>query len=168
MGYFTCLFSLLCPGSLRANKKKEKAFFILQSEDGKIPQRATDGSAGHDIFSPIACIIPPHSTITIDLCIAIRPPLGCYTRTSCRSSLATEHNIMCPADVIDPDYTGSIHMILTNLSCVEYAVKKHERIGSLVFERTALNVEWQMVHSFQTTTRGSQGFGSTGKLGFQY
>jgi len=142
----------------------ETAFCVLLSEDAKIPKRATNGSAGYDIYSPVECVIPPRTTVKINLGIAVKPPLGCYARTSCRSSLATKHELMCPADVIDPDYTGTIHMCLTNQSSKDYAVSKHERIGSIVFERIALNVEWKTVKSLRKTDRDSKGFGSTGEF----
>lgn len=146
------------------NTISKQVFYVLLSDGAKVPKKATSGSAGYDVYSPTESVLPAHSTVKIDLCIAVKPPPGTYLRTSCRSSLAINHNIVCPADVIDPDYTGSIHMCLSNLSSTDYAIKKHERIGSIVFERFAAGIEWTEVASLTETTRGSNGFGSTGKM----
>jgi len=40
--------------------------------------------------------------------------------------------------MIDPDYTGCVHMILVNISSNDYQLEKHERIGALVFEHYAI------------------------------
>jgi len=136
--------------------------YVMLSPDAVVPTPATIGSAGFDVYSPRATVVPARSTVKIDLGIAIQPPRGTYARTSCRSSLATNHQLICPADVIDPDYTGSIHMCLTNLSASDFNVKKHDRVGSIVFEKYAADATWNEVPMLPVTVRGCHGFGSTG------
>jgi len=138
------------------------ASYVLVTKDAKVPTRATNGSAGYDVYSPSDVVIKAHTTIRINLGIKIMPPVGHYARTSCRSSFATKHQVLCPADVIDPDYTGCIHMCLTNLSASDFKVNKHDRVGSIVFEKYAADVTWKKVPMLPVTVRGCNGFGSTG------
>jgi dUTP pyrophosphatase len=145
------------------NKHKPTFRYVLLSPDGKVPVKSTVHSAGYDVFSPFQYTIPAGSTVKIPLDIAIRPPKGTYIRTTSRSSLAIRNQLFCPADVVDPDYTGCIHMCLTNVSLSDYTVQKHERIGSIVFERYLSPVAVQ-VKALKQTERGNKGFGSTGKL----
>jgi dUTP pyrophosphatase len=137
--------------------------YVLLSRDAKVPERATPGSAGYDVYCPREVTIPAFSTVKIPLDLSITPPLGTYIRTAARSSIATKHQIICPADVVDPDYTGCIHMCLTNLSGEQYTVKKHERVGSIVFERYAVPKGVER-NELVGTARGANGFGSTGRM----
>jgi deoxyuridine 5'-triphosphate nucleotidohydrolase len=108
--------------------------FVLLLDGAKVPRKATLGSTGFDVYSPREVTIHAQKTMKVPLDLSISPPEGTYTRTAARSSLATHHQIICPADVIDPNYTGCIHMCLTNLSDRDYTVQKHQKIGSPVFE----------------------------------
>jgi dUTP pyrophosphatase len=146
-----------------SNKRKANFRYVLLSADAKLPVKATVHSAGYDVFSPFLCTIPAGSTVKIPLDVAICPPRGTYIRIASRSGLAVREQLFCPADVVDPDYTGCIHMCLTNMSSSDYTVQKHERIGSIVFERY-LSPHAEEVQVLQQTARGNQGFGSTGKM----
>ena len=65
------------------------------------------------------------------------------------------------AGVIDRDYTGEIRVLLANSLDVEAKIKDGDRIAQLIVERIA-NVDVEIVNSLEETTRGTQGFGSTG------
>ena len=54
--------------------------------------------------------------ILVDLGIALQIPMGYYGRIASRSGLAIHHHIHVGAGVIDPDYIGSIHVLLMNFS----------------------------------------------------
>lgn len=137
--------------------------FMLLSKDAKEPMQGTPGSAALDVFSPREYSIPPSQTIKIPIEIAIKPPDGTYARTVSRSGLAVREQLFIPADCIDPDYRGGIHICLTNLSTTEYKVSKHERIGSIIFEQYVVP-RGKEVKSMDSTVRGFSGFGSTGKM----
>lgn len=137
--------------------------YVLLSEHARVPTRATDGAVGYDVRSPYATYIGPGCTNCIDLHLAIKPPPGMYARTACRSGLASRHSLFCPADVIDPDYTGSIHMCVSNLSSFGYHVEQYEKVGSIVFERYGTPVA-EEVDRLEETGRGAKGFGSTGRV----
>jgi deoxyuridine 5'-triphosphate nucleotidohydrolase len=138
--------------------------FVLLSDDANVPQKAMLGSASFDVYNPREVTIHAQTTVKIPLDLSISPPEGTYTRTAARSSLATCHQIICPADIINPDYTGCIHMCLTNLSDRNYTIQKHKKIGSLVFEHYCNHPRGMMTKSLKWTQRGFNGFSSSGKF----
>ena len=46
-----------------------------------------------------------------------------------RSGLAIHHHIHVGAGVVDPDYIGSIHVLLMNLSSQDHVIEKNHRIS---------------------------------------
>lgn len=129
--------------------------------DVTCPSRASSRSASYDVHNPIPYTIPANKTARIPLHIAIKPPLGMYIRMTSSSELALTNKIITCADVIDPDYTGGIHVCVINLSEIDYHIKKGEKIASFVFEKYGIPVGREVL-SMKRTERGNQGFGSTG------
>ena len=65
--------------------------------------------------------------------------------------------------VIDSDYQGELMVSAWNRSGVGISIKPGERIAQLMF-LPVLQVEFNIVDSFDQTDRGSNGFGSSGVL----
>jgi hypothetical protein len=65
----------------------------LLSIHASLPVRATDGSAGYDVFSSVDTIIQPKTRKAISLDIAITPPPGCYSQIFSRSGLSLKHQV---------------------------------------------------------------------------
>lgn len=135
--------------------------YMLLRDGAKCPAQATPNSAGFDVYSPVSCSISPQQTAKIPLYIAIQPPEGMYIRMTSRSGLALHHKVFTCADVIDPDYTGELHICLFNASDCHYHINQNDRIGSIVFEKYGLPIARQ-VHTLRSTCRGASGFGSSG------
>ena len=81
-----------------------------------MPTRATLKSVGLDLYSPTNVLIPAHDKVLVDVGVAFQIPMGYYGRIASRSGLAIHHHIHVGAGVVDPDYTGSIHVLLMNFS----------------------------------------------------
>ena len=81
-----------------------------------------------------------------------------------RSGLAVKHGIALvnSVGVIDADYRGEIKVGLINHSDKPYTVTHGERIAQMVFT-PYVAMEFAEVDTLQDTTRGTGGFGSTGK-----
>ena len=94
-----------------------------------------------------------------DLAIAI--PHGTYARVAPRSGLAVKNFIDTGAGVVDEDYRGNIGVVLFNPSAVDFAVKQGDRVAQLILERI-MTPEVQEVAELDDTTRGANGYGSTG------
>lgn len=136
-------------------------------ENAIIPTRATDGSAGMDLY---ACIetpitIKPGDLVTIPCGIAAALPckeLGLFLFA--RSGLAVKHGIGLSngVGVVDSDYRGEICVGLCNLGKTCYTIHPGERIAQMIAMPVSLLPICE-VSSLDETSRGSGGFGSTGK-----
>ena len=64
--------------------------------------------------------------------------------------------------MVDPDYTGSDHMLLMNLSSQDHVIEKNHRIAQMILEKVAYPIFCE-VPQMLPTERGAHGFGSTGQ-----
>ena len=78
------------------------------------PRRATPGSVGYDLFTPIDFVLRAKEQTTVFTDIAVCIPEGYYGQIASKSGLATLHEIDIRAGVIDPDYTGNIGVVMKN------------------------------------------------------
>ena len=99
--------------------------------------------------------------MTIPLGIGVAIPEGYAGILVPRSSIA-EKGLIIQTSVIDPDYTGEIHLIITNSTDESISLEKGQRVCSLVC-LNVLNPYIEEVEELQSTTRGTAGLGSTGK-----
>ena len=132
-----------------------------------LPKRATEGSAGMDLYACIETpmILEPGKLICIPTGSAISlPDNGCAAFLFARSGLATKHGISLSngVGVVDSDYRGEICVGLCNLSSQPYTIQPKERIAQMVI-LPVLNLPIQEVSDLDSTQRGAGGFGSTGK-----
>lgn len=136
-------------------------------DNAVIPKRATDGSAGMDLY---ACIdekitVKPHECVKIPTGIAIALPsaeTGAFIFA--RSGLSIKHGL-APANcvgVIDSDYRGEIIVGLVNQFNEEYTVEPNERVAQMVIMPVILP-KIEECETLDDTQRGAGGFGSTGK-----
>ena len=127
-----------------------------------MPTRATSKSVGLDLYSPTDVLIPAHDKILVDLGVAFQIPIGYYGWIASRSGLAIHHHIHVGAGVADPDYTGSVHVLLMNLSPQDHATEKNHHIAQMILEKVAYLVIC-VVSQMLPTEHGAKGFGSTGR-----
>ncbi len=136
------------------------------STNATIPQRATSGSAGYDLFACIDDIITigTGETIGISTKISIQLEENTVGLVYARSSLGVKYNVT-PANcvgVIDSDYRGEIIVFLVNNGKDNFVVNSGDRIAQLVITPicTPQIIE---VDELQESSRGHGGFGSTGR-----
>ena len=133
----------------------------------KLPLRATEGSAGYDLYALLeeSVEVRPGERVRVGTGIAVALPsaeLAAFVYA--RSGLATKHGII-PANcvgVIDSDYRGEILVTLTNIGNEPYTVAPFERIAQMIITPVCLP-ELLEVAGLDETVRGAGGFGSTGK-----
>ena len=126
-----------------------------------MPKKSHLPDVGLDLFIPTQFTIFPQDTLTIDLQLAVAIPEGYAGMLVPRSSIA-EQGLIIQTSIIDPDYTGPIHLIITNASNKKIQIEKGQRVCSLVCVNV-LNPYIEEVDELQSTTRGCAGLGSTGK-----
>ena len=132
----------------------------LFKDDIKLPKKSHLPDSGLDCFVPESFTLMPLETKTIGLGFGISVPEGFAGMLVPRSSIADKGLIIQTA-IIDPDYTGEIHLIITNCSNKMFFVEKDRRVCSLVIYNV-LNVRLDVVEEFEKTERGDNGLGSTG------
>ena len=138
---------------------------IFKTEtDAIIPKRMSCESVGYDLYSTESHWIFPLQHRNIDTGIGCIPPSNCYCRITGRSGLANKHGLFVGAEVIDPDYRGSIRVLLFNCSLFPVRIKKFSRVGQMVFEvcKTPTFVALEAGDKKMNTQRGKRGLGSTG------
>lgn len=135
-------------------------------ENAIIPKRATNGSAGVDLY---ACIDEPITISGGDLVmiptgIAIElPSENMAAFVFARSGLGIKHGI-CPSNavgVVDSDYRGEICVGLTNHGIAPFIVEPQTRIAQLVI-MPVIPLPIMEVGDLSDTERGENGFGSSG------
>ena len=131
-------------------------------ENAKLPFRATEGSAGMDLY---ACIEEPNGTQKIPTGLSIElEDRNQVALIFARSSMGIKHSVT-PANavgVVDSDYRGEVCVFLHNYSDVEYTVQPQDRVAQMVIMPVLLP-EIEEVTELSDTERGEGGFGSTGK-----
>ena len=129
------------------------------SEKVVSPHRATPGSVGYDLFTPIDFQIQPKEQKTIFIDLAIVPPEGYYAQLMSKSGLTVLYELEVKAGVIDPDFTGNIGVVLKNNSDQLIERLAGEQIAQLLFIKVATPTLIQ-VTSLAKTERGEYGFGA--------
>lgn len=127
----------------------------------QLPKKSHLPDSGLDCFMPESFSLKPFETKTIGLGFGIQVPEGFAGMLVPRSSIA-EQGLIIQTSIIDPDYTGEIHLIITNCNDRIVNIDKNQRVCSLVIYNV-LNVRLDMVYEFEKTERGSNGLGSSGK-----
>ena len=134
---------------------------IKLMKDVQLPKKSHLPDSGLDCFMPESFELKPLETKTVGLGIGIQVPEGFAGMLVPRSSIA-EKGLLIQTSIIDPDYTGEIHLIITNCSNNNVVIEKNQRVCSLVVYNV-LNVRLDIVYNFEQTDRGNNGLGSTGK-----
>jgi len=134
----------------------------LLNKYGKQPTQATSGSAGWDVYASEACEVPARGWKKINLRIALEMPSQLCALLVKRSGMAAKQGVCGQEGLIDSDYRGEIGMTVKNNGDQAYFIQAGDRIGQLLF-LPKIQVHLQVVTTLPNTSRGKQGFGSTGR-----
>ena len=93
-----------------------ETFFQKLTEKAITPHRATAGSVGYDLFTPIDFEIQSQEQKIIFTDLAVSVPKGHYAQLMSKSGLTVSYELEVKAGVIDPDFTGNIGVVLKNNS----------------------------------------------------
>ena len=136
-------------------------------ESAQLPFRATEGSAGMDLYacidSPVTLGAGEKAVIPTGIAIEL-PSAELAAFVFARSGLAIKHGIglLNGVGVIDSDYRGEICVGVINQLAEPYTIAPDERIAQLVIMPVSL-INPVEAQSLDDTARGEGGFGSTGK-----
>ncbi|MFH1423984.1 MAG: dUTP diphosphatase [Candidatus Nealsonbacteria bacterium] len=145
-------------------------------EDSKIPERATEGAIGFDVYASrvldkwtkevsgdLPAEIKPGGSILIGIGVRLDIPFPYEAQVRPRSGLASRYDIELSNSpgTIDPDFRGEAGVLLRNRGEKSFVVEKDMRIAQLIFTRAEIP-ELKEVKTTSKTIRGEGGFGSTG------
>lgn len=116
-----------------------------------------------NIPSPIT--IELWKSVWVGTGVHLAMPEGMFALQAPRSGLSCNHGITLAnaPGIIDPGYRGEIRCKLVNLSDEPYTVYPLERIAQLVF-LPLVNAVFAEVDSLPESSRGEDGYGSTGAM----
>ena len=141
--------------------------YKLLDPRAKAPAYATPGAAAADLCAVLDAplTLEPGQRAMVPTGLAIElPGPDCVALVYARSGLAIKQGVTLSncVGVIDSDYRGEIGVGLVNLSQEAYTVQPGDRIAQLMVvpvERPTVS----LVEDLDDTSRGSGGFGSTGR-----
>ena len=134
----------------------------------ELPVHATEHSAGVDLRAAVPqdepLTLEPGAVAFVPTGLTIELPSGTEGQVRPRSGLAAKHGVtvLNSPGTIDADYRGEVKVILINHSKTPFVIERGERIAQLVVARYE-TVEFVPANELTDTSRGSGGFGSTGK-----
>lgn len=147
-------------------KDRDELVIKLLSKSGRVPEFATEGSAGADLRAMLDedLVIGPGEIVGVPTGLYMEIPRGFEVQIRARSGLALNHGISLINGVgtIDSDYRGEVVVPLVNHGKEDFLVKNGDRIAQMV----ACNYErfrWQEEVVLGDTERGEGGFGHTGR-----
>jgi dUTP pyrophosphatase len=133
-----------------------------------LPDYSTPGSAGMDLRACIdapVCLQPGEAEL-------IPSGLAIYIEDSHlaglvlpRSGLGHKHGVVLGnlVGLIDSDYQGELMISCWNRSANEFTIEPGERVAQLILV-PIVQTEFQIVDEFEHTSRGTAGFGSSGRV----
>lgn len=146
-------------------------FKVVRKELGTIyplPTRATPGSAGYDLRAiiPEPLVVEPGTTHAIPTGIAIfieNPAVAGLILP--RSGLGHKHGIVLGnlVGLLDSDFQGELIISCWNRGDKPFTIEPGERLAQLVLVPIVV-AELTQVEEFQDTTRGTGGFGHSGRM----
>lgn len=132
--------------------------------DLPLPGYAHPGDAGLDLFAADTTTLQPGERALVPCGIAVAIPEGHVGLVHPRSGLAVDHGltVLNAPGTIDAGYRGELKVLLVNLGRDAIEVAHGERIAQLLLLPITL-VDVREVDRLDATSRGSGGFGSTGR-----
>lgn len=150
--------------------RKKLQIRVLDERIGQsiaFPAYATDGSAGLDLRACLSqpLVLDPGDTQLIGTGLAIHiadPALDALILP--RSGLGHKHGIVLGnlVGLIDSDYQGELMVSCWNRGQTRFTVEPGERLAQLVLV-PVVQAEFEVVDEFDSSHRGTGGFGSTGR-----
>lgn len=140
-----------------------KVLKVVLDDGATLPFRAHPTDAGLDLFSRENKILWGGCSHVFDTGVHIEFPPGYYGKIESKSGLNVNHDIVSLGGVIDEGYTGSIKVKLYNLSSMSYDFHEGDKIAQLVIMPYLAEERFALVDELESTERGDNGFGSTGK-----
>ena len=129
--------------------------------NAKLPAYSHVGDAGLDLFSSIDLVLESGEVKPVSTGIKMAVPQGYVGLVWDKSGISLKgvHRL---AGVVDSGYRGEVKVVMINLSDTPFVVEKGMKIAQMLIQPVE-NVDVTEVDELEDSTRGEDGFGSTGK-----
>ncbi|QDE67277.1 MULTISPECIES: dUTP diphosphatase [Myxococcus] len=131
-----------------------------------LPRYETAQAAGLDLRADIEGerVLGPLERLAVPTGLALALPAGYEGQVRPRSGLALRHGVtlLNSPGTVDADYRGEVQVILVNLSNEPFTLRRGDRVAQLVVAAVP-PVSLLEVELLEETSRGGNGFGSTGR-----
>jgi dUTP pyrophosphatase len=133
-----------------------------------LPAYQSAHAAGLDLLAAVPqdtqLVLAPGKHAMVPTGLAIALPKGFEAQVRPRSGLAATHGVtvLNSPGTIDADYRGEVSVILINHGAEPFTIRRGERIAQMVIA-PVVQARLNPVDSLPDTSRGSGGFGSTGR-----
>lgn len=137
--------------------------FLRLSSSARLPERAHDGDAGLDLFTPVEVNLAPLARKLVKLGFAMSVPKGHAGLVCPRSGLAANSGVtvLNSPGIIDSGYRGEVGIVLVNISNENVILPEGSKVAQLLIVPCSFDKpDW--VGFLDETERGAGGFGSTG------
>ena len=135
------------------------------AEDLPLPDYATDGSSGMDLYADVRdeVILKPGDVALVSCGIYVSIPKGYEAEIRPRSGLALKHGItlLNTPGTIDSDFRGLLSLIVINLGKMPFRIKRGMRLAQMVIKEV-IKADFEVVEELDSTVRSAGGFGHTG------
>ena len=139
---------------------------VLRNTENPLPAYETPDSAGMDLRAHLAktLVLAPGERTLVPTGLRLEIPRGYEAQVRPRSGLALKRGlaVLNAPGTIDADYRGDIGVILINLSREDQLIAPGDRIAQLIFAPVT-RAELSIVDHLTDSSRGADGFGSTGE-----
>ena len=136
------------------------------NRDLPLPRYTSANASGMDVAAALSepLVLAPGAIALVPSGFAVAIPPGFELQVRPRSGMAIKHGITVvnAPGTIDADYRGEIKVGLINLGKEVYQIQRGDRIAQLVLAPVARALIRQ-VEQLDATSRGSGGFGHTGR-----
>lgn len=136
--------------------------FKKLNENAVAPNYAHSFDAGMDLFSLENISISVGERVQISTGIAMEIPEGYVGLIWDKSGLAQKSGLKTLGGVVDSQYRGEIKIGIINLSGENFQFEKGQKVAQMLIQKVE-QVELIETENLSDTSRGEDGFGSTGK-----
>lgn len=143
---------------------------LQHAHDLPLPERATSGAAGFDLFAALVektpLTIRSRSWRAVPTGLVLMLPEGFEAQVRPRSGLAAKFGVtvLNAPGTIDADYRGEVRVLLINHGVEDFVIEHGMRVAQLVVQ-SLQDVVFEAAELSLETERGAGGFGSTGVQG---
>lgn len=134
----------------------------LLDDKAKVPNYAHKGDAGFDLFCISKVVVRKRSRAEVKTGIAMKIPKGHVGLIWDKSGIAIKFGIKTMGGVIDSGYRGEIIVGVYNTGDQDYVFEEGHKVAQMLIQPVE-NPQIKIVKELDNTSRGTKGFGSTGK-----